>query len=56
MLAGQLEFARHFDDNAKELIKRLLTADKSKRIGCSKSGESPTAFLRCDVAGFAHSH
>jgi len=38
ILSGQLEFARHFDDNAKELLKRLLTADRLKRIGCLKSG------------------
>jgi len=38
ILSAQLEFARHFDDNAKELLKRLLTSDRLKRIGCLKSG------------------
>ena len=38
ILSGHLEFARHFDDNAKELLKRLLTADRLKRIGCLNSG------------------
>ena len=38
ILTGVLEFPRHFDENAKELLKRLLTADKTKRIGCLKAG------------------
>lgn len=43
ILSGHLEFARHFDDNAKELLKRLLTADRLKRIGCLKSGARTAA-------------
>ena len=29
---------RHFDVNAKDLVRRLLTADKTKRIGCLRGG------------------
>ena len=29
---------RHFDVNAKDLVRRLLTADKTKRIGCLRAG------------------
>eukprot|EP00735_Rhodelphis_limneticus_P014221 TRINITY_DN8220_c0_g1::TRINITY_DN8220_c0_g1_i1::g.10194::m.10194 TRINITY_DN8220_c0_g1::TRINITY_DN8220_c0_g1_i1::g.10194 ORF type:complete len:362 (-),score=46.25,sp/P51817/PRKX_HUMAN/57.70/3e-142,Pkinase/PF00069.20/6.2e-68,Pkinase_Tyr/PF07714.12/7.7e-37,Kinase-like/PF14531.1/7.2e-08,Seadorna_VP7/PF07387.6/0.1 TRINITY_DN8220_c0_g1_i1:853-1938(-) len=38
ILAGKIEFPRHFDVQAKELIKKLLTADRSKRIGNLKNG------------------
>ena len=38
ILAGKIEFPRHFDINAKDLIKKLLTADRTKRFGCLKSG------------------
>jgi protein kinase X len=38
ILSGRLEFPRHFDPNAKDLVKRLLTADRSKRYGCLKNG------------------
>ncbi len=31
-------FPRHFDVNAKDLVRRLLTADKTKRIGCLRGG------------------
>ena len=33
ILAGKIEFPRHFDVHAKDLIKKLLTADRSKRLG-----------------------
>lgn len=38
ILAGKIEFPRHFDVNAKDLIKKLLTADRTKRFGCLKEG------------------
>ena len=38
ILAGRLEFPKHFDPHAKDLIRRLLMADKAKRIGSMKNG------------------
>lgn len=38
ILAGKIEFPRHFDANAKDLVRKLLTADRTKRYGCLKSG------------------
>lgn len=38
VLAGRIEFPKHFDVKAKDLIKRLLTADRAKRFGCLKGG------------------
>ena len=38
ILAGKLSFPRYFDRNAKNLIKKLLTADLTKRFGCLKAG------------------
>jgi len=38
VLAGKMEFPRHFDVKAKDIIKKLLVHDKSKRIGCLKAG------------------
>lgn len=38
ILAGKLTFPRYFDRNAKNLIKKLLTADLTKRYGCLKGG------------------
>ena len=38
ILAGKIEFPRHFDVNAKDLVKRLLSADRTKRIGNLKNG------------------
>ena len=36
ILAGKIDFPRHFDANAKDLVKKLLTADRTKRYGCLK--------------------
>ena len=36
ILAGKIEFPKHFDPNAKDLVKKLLTADRTKRLGCLK--------------------
>merc|ERR1711967_213470 len=38
ILAGSYEFPRHFEVHAKDLIRKLLTADRTKRIGCLKNG------------------
>lgn len=38
ILTGRLEFPRHFDPNARDLVKKLLTPDRSKRYGCLKNG------------------
>merc|ERR1711920_1042971 len=38
ILSGKVNFPRFFDRNAKALIKRLLTADLTKRYGCLKNG------------------
>lgn len=38
ILAGKLTFPRFFDRSAKNLIKKLLTADLTKRYGCLKNG------------------
>lgn len=38
ILAGKIEFPRHFDAHAKDLVKKLLLADRSKRYGCLKAG------------------
>lgn len=36
ILAGKIDFPRHFDPYAKDLVKKLLTADRTKRFGCLK--------------------
>jgi len=38
VLAGRIDFPKHFDVKAKDLIKRLLTHDKAKRYGCLRHG------------------
>lgn len=38
ILAGKVEYPRHFDPKARDLIKKLLVADRSKRLGCLKNG------------------
>ena len=38
ILAGRIEFPRFMDPAAKDLIKKLLTQDKMKRIGNLKNG------------------
>jgi len=38
VLAGRIEFPRHIDPKAKDLIKRLLAYDRAKRFGCLKNG------------------
>jgi len=38
ILAGRIEFPHHFQKDAKDLVKKLLTADRTKRFGCLKDG------------------
>jgi serine/threonine protein kinase len=38
ILRCDLKFPWHFDRNAKDLIKRLLQPDTTKRYGCLKNG------------------
>ena len=38
ILQGRIKWPSHFDPAAKDLLKRLLTADLSKRFGNLKSG------------------
>jgi serine/threonine protein kinase len=38
ILAGKIEFPRQFDAKAKDLIKKLLNNDRTKRLGSSKNG------------------
>lgn len=38
ILAGRLEFPRHFETHARDLVRKLLTADRTKRLGILKGG------------------
>jgi serine/threonine protein kinase len=38
ILAGKIEYPRHFDVHAKDLVRKLLSPDRSKRIGNLKNG------------------
>ncbi|KCV68476.1 AGC/PKA protein kinase [Fonticula alba] len=38
ILAGRIQFPSHFDSPAKDLVRRLLNADRSKRLGNLKNG------------------
>lgn len=38
ILKGVIDFPRHMDPLAKDLIKKLLTADRTKRFGCLHAG------------------
>ena len=38
ILAGKFEFSRHIDTVARDLIKKLLVQDRTKRLGCMKGG------------------
>lgn len=38
ILGGKIEYPRHFDPHAKDLIKKLLQPDRSKRVGNLKNG------------------
>eukprot|EP00457_Paulinella_chromatophora_P005688 gb/GEZN01005705.1/.p1 GENE.gb/GEZN01005705.1/~~gb/GEZN01005705.1/.p1 ORF type:complete len:353 (-),score=57.81 gb/GEZN01005705.1/:555-1613(-) len=36
ILGGKIDFPHHFQKDAKDLVKKLLTADRTKRFGCLK--------------------
>jgi len=38
ILVGKIDFPKHFDDYGKDLVKRLLIADKTQRLGCILDG------------------
>jgi len=38
ILVGKTDFPKYFDDFAKDLVKRFLTADKDQRLGCVMGG------------------
>ena len=40
ILAGKIYFPKYFDKNAKALVKKLVTADLSKRYGDLKAGSA----------------
>jgi len=40
ILGGRIQFPSHFDPNAKDLIRKLLAADRTRRLGNLKSGAS----------------
>jgi protein kinase X len=38
ILENRLEFPRHFESTARDLIKRLLVDDRTRRLGCLRNG------------------
>lgn len=36
ILSGRVEYPKHFDGSAKDLVKKLLTSDRTKRLGNMK--------------------
>ncbi|KAF4662179.1 hypothetical protein FOL47_006380 [Perkinsus chesapeaki] len=38
VLLGRIDFPKHFDTKARDLVKHLLTRDRTKRYGCLKDG------------------
>mmetsp|Transcript_68799 Transcript_68799/g.157887 ORF Transcript_68799/g.157887 Transcript_68799/m.157887 type:complete len:220 (-) Transcript_68799:75-734(-) len=38
ILAARVSFPRHFDVKVKDIIKRFLTVDRGRRLGCSRKG------------------
>uniref|UniRef100_M4BSN2 Protein kinase domain-containing protein n=1 Tax=Hyaloperonospora arabidopsidis (strain Emoy2) TaxID=559515 RepID=M4BSN2_HYAAE len=38
ILDGKIDFPKHFDSKAKDLIKKLLSQDRTKRLGCLRNG------------------
>lgn len=38
ILGGKIQFPSHFDVNAKDLVRKLLTADRTRRLGNLKGG------------------
>lgn len=38
ILEGRVEFPRHFEHYAKDIVRRFLTSDRTKRLGCLRHG------------------
>lgn len=38
ILAGRLSFTRDFSDNARDLVRKLLNPDRTRRLGCLRDG------------------
>jgi len=38
ILAGKIEWPKTFGKDARDLVSRLLTADRTKRLGCTRGG------------------
>ena len=38
VLAGRIRFPSHFAPDARDLVRRLLTADRTLRLGCMRAG------------------
>ena len=45
ILAGKVYFPKYFDKNAKALVKKLNTADLSKRFGNLREGPSDATLV-----------
>jgi serine/threonine protein kinase len=56
ILKGVIEFPRHMDPLAKDLIKKLLTADRTKRIGCLQQGAEDIKQHKWFTSGSIHIH
>ena len=49
ILAGKIDWPRHMDPIAKDLVKKLLVQDRTKRLGNMKvSKSSITSLFMCD--------
>lgn len=46
ILAGKIEWPRHLDPVAKDLIKKLLVQDRTKRLGNMKVCQGQTSVLQ----------
>ena len=49
ILAGKIEWPRHVDAVAKDLIKKLLVPDRTKRLGNMKNGAEDVRRHRLDM-------
>lgn len=49
ILGGKIEWARHLDPVAKDLIKKLLVQDRTKRLGNMKVSYIPNTSYRCHI-------
>ena len=51
ILAGKIDWPRHFEQNTKDLIKRLLMADRTKRLGAAGPREVNRNFFKIFTCG-----